>query len=249
MGFSRLRIVDDILLFWQKRFLEGWQAMSSSSEKRSSQATLRELSEGLLRSAGQNSAKGNLLEIHHSSAPSFDQGFLHKAFEYMGVSIRLRRDENGLCTQKVHCASGQLPFQDNVFQTVVLQHIVSDGREAELGEAVRVLAHGGVLILLGLNRMGWRYRTQDEVDRLPGLSPLSVKARLETLHMTMQGFAGAGLAGMSRPAWMQNGLASLGAPLADIVLLQARHADSPEVTPLRFRNSRAGVVQSAIMRG
>ena len=54
---------------------------------------------------------------------------------------------------------------------------------------------------------------------------------------------------MKRPAWMSRGLSGIGAPVADLVILQARHADSPEVTPLRFRKPRAGVVQSAAMRG
>ena len=111
-----------------------------------------------------------------------------------------------------------------------------------------MLARGGVLILLGLNRMGWRYRTQDRVHRLPGMAPLTVKSRLEELEMTMQGFAGAGLGGMKRPVWMHSGLSSLGAPVADLVLLQARHRDSPEATPLRFSKPRSGVVQSPALR-
>ena len=45
------------------------------------------------------------------------------------------------------------------------------------------------------------------------------------------------------------GLAGLVAPMADIVLLQARHRDSPEVTPLKFRKPSSGVVQSAVIRG
>jgi SAM-dependent methyltransferase len=191
--------------------------------------------------------KGNLLEIHHPGAPLFGPVFLHTASEICGLSIRLNQDEDTVVNQKVRCESGQLPFQDKSFQSVVLHHVVSDGSETELQEAVRVLARDGVLIVLGLNRMGWRYRFQERSGQLPGLSPLKVKSRLESLHMTMQGFAGAGLGGMKRPVWMHSGFASLGAPLADIVLLQAKHANNPEVTPLRFRKSRAGVVQSAAM--
>jgi len=116
-------------------------------------------------------------------------------------------------------------------------------------EAVRVLARTGVLLLLGLNRMGWRYRVQDDIRRLPGIAPLRVKSRLEELGMTMQGFAGAGLGGQTRPAFLGGGLAGMATPLADVLLLQARHKDSPEVTPLRFRKSRSTVVQSAPLRG
>ncbi len=193
--------------------------------------------------------KDNLLEIHNASAPLFDPVFLHSPSELYGISISLNQDENCGIGQKVRCESDQLPFQDGSFRMVVLHHLISDGREAELSEAVRVLARDGVLILLGLNRMGWRFRTQDRIRRLPGMAPLKVKSRLQEMNMTMQGFAGAGLFGMRRPAWMHSGFSSIAAPLADLVLLQARHADSPEVTPLRFRKTRAGVVQSAAMRG
>ena len=219
-----------------------------SNRNESDRATLKLLSEGLLRSAGRTGMRGNLLEIHHASAPLFDPVFLHSASELCGISISLSQHPLGGPAARLQCSSEQLPFQNNVFQMVVLHHVVSNGREAELSEAVRVLARDGVLILLGLNRMGWRYRTQDRSQRLPGIAPLKVKLRLEELHMTMQGFAGAGLGGMSRPAWMHDGFSSLGAPLADIVLLQARHSDSPEATPLQFRKSRPGVVQSAALR-
>jgi hypothetical protein len=76
---------------------------------------------------------------------------------------------------------------------------------------------------------------------------LKVKCELDRLQMTMQGFAGAGLLGMSNPVFMHSGLAALGLPIADVILLQARHRNSPEVTPLRFREQRSTVVQSAPM--
>lgn len=226
--------------------------MSGLSRKtESNQATLKMLSEGLLRSAGRTGVKDNILEIHHPSAPLFDPVFLHSSSEIYGLSISLSQGQgqNTAGAQKLHCESGQLPFQDRSFEMVVLHHLVSDGHEPELAEAVRVLARNGVLILLGLNRMGWRFRTQDRIRRLPGMAPLKVKTQLQQLGMTMQGFAGAGLAGMKRPAWMHRGLTSIGAPLADILMLQARHANSPAVTPLRFRKSRPVVVQSAAIRG
>jgi len=170
----------------------GRYLMSFSPDMSVIQETLKNLSEGLLRSAGQTGAKGNLLEIHHPGAPLFGPVFLHTASEFRGLAIRLNQDESTLSEQRIRCDSGQLPFQDKVFQSVVLHHVVSDGSELELEEAVRVLARDGVLLVLGLNRMGWRYRFQERSGPLPGLSPLKVKARLESLQMTMQGFAGAG---------------------------------------------------------
>jgi hypothetical protein len=222
---------------------------ASSRRAESNLQTLKLLSEGLLSSAGRTGVRGNLLEIHHPSAPLFDPVFLHTESEVFGVSISLVQGRSGAVSRRLECRSTKLPFQDHCFRMVVLHHVVSDGAEAELAEAVRVLARDGVLILLGLNRMGWRYRTQDRIRRLPGIAPLRMKSRLEAMGMTMQGFAGAGLGGMRRPAWMHSGFSSLGAPLADLVLLQARHRDSPEARPLRFRKAGSGVVQSAALRG
>ncbi len=210
---------------------------------------LRRLSEGLLQSAGRTGVRGNLLEIHHPQAPLFDPVFLHSASEFLGVSISLSQGGQATAGQRVCCQSAQLPFQDRAFSTVVLHHVVGNGDEEELAEAVRVLARNGELLLLGLNRMGWRYRSQENIRRLPGIAPLRIKARLESLGMVMQGYAGAGLCGMQRPAFMRSGLSGMAIPLADLVLLQARHRDSPEITPLHFKKSRSTVVQSAPMRG
>ena len=220
-----------------------------SNRRKSNLETLKYLSEGLLRSAGRTGVGGNLLEIHHPAAPLFDPLFLHTESEAYGISISMSQHDCPGSGQRVCCESAQLPFQAGVFQMVVLHHVVGDGREPELAEAVRVLSRSGVLIVLGLNRQGWRYRTQDRIRRLPGLAPLRVKTQLEQLDMTMQGFAGAGLCGMRKPAFMSSGLSSMGAPVADLVLLQARHRDGPEVTPLRFRKSRSAVVQSAANPG
>ena len=211
--------------------------------------TLKRLSEGLLRSAGRTGVRGNLLEIHHESAPLFDPVFLHSESELFGIPISLTRATRAAAGQKVCCESSDLPFQDGSFCMVVLHHVIADGFERELEEACRVTHGSGVLIVLGLNRLGWRYRRQEAIRRLPGLSPLAVKDRLEHFGMKMRGFAGGGLLGGKRPVFMNSGLSALGAPLADVVILQASHRGGPAVTPLRFRKTRPAVVQSAPMRG
>ncbi|MFC1796158.1 methyltransferase domain-containing protein [Pseudomonadota bacterium] len=213
----------------------------------STQEILRDLSQGLLRSVGRVGLRGDTLEIHHGAAPLFDPVFLHSASEKFGVSLSLNKGRQAGPAQRVQCDTGELPFQDKVFSMVVLHHVLADGKEAELSEAVRVLARDGVLIVLGLNRQGWRHRSQGKIRRLPGLAPLKVKFELDRQEMTMQGFAGAGLLGMKSPVFMHSGPAALGLPIADVILLQARHRNSPEVTPLRFREQRSTVVQSAPM--
>lgn len=210
---------------------------------------LKRLTEGLLRSAGRARVRGNLLELRHPEAPHFELALLHGAMRDNGVSISLSQHDGGGEDQRVRCRSEQLPFQDGAFHMVVLHHVIGTGAEPELAEAARVLAPNGLLLLLGLNRLGWRYRVQDGLVRLPGLAPLRVKARLDKLDMVLRGFAGAGLAGGQRPICMNDGLAGLAAPFADLVLLQAHHRDSPGVTPLRFSKPRSAVVQSAPMSG
>lgn len=222
---------------------------ASTRAAESNLQTLKQLSEGLLQSAGRVGVRGNLLEIHHPSAPPLDPVFLHTASQAFGVSISLTQSQKVAAGLKLSCDSSSLPFQDGSFCMVVLHHVIGDGHEKELDEACRVTHHSGVLIVLGLNRMGWRYRGQDAVRRLPGLAPLAVKTRLEQHGMKMRGFAGAGLCGRKRPEFMCKGLSSLGAPLADVLILQASHADSPGVTPLRFRQAHRSTVQSAAMRG
>jgi SAM-dependent methyltransferase len=208
---------------------------------KSRQHDLKALSEGLIRNVGRMGMPGNVLEIRHADAPHLQLECLRAAAHEFGVLVSLNRGNEPHPGQSVICETGRLPFQDSVFCTVLLHHVISDGLEVELDEAVRVLARDGILIILGINRMGWLYYSRRCQNGLPGIAPLKVKVRLDRLDMTMQGFAGAGLLGMQRPVFMGSGLASLGSPVADIVLLRARHRCGPEMTPL----SRSNAVQSA----
>ena len=206
---------------------------------------MRALSEGLFRSVGRAALSGNVLEIRHAGAPMLNPKFLHSAGYDFGVLVSLNKDSEPYSGQPIVCETAELPFQDSVFSMVLLHHVISDGMESELNEAVRVLARDGVLIILGINRLGWRFRFQGRLRKLPGIAPLKVKSRLDRLDMSMQGFAGAGFFGMKRPVFMSSEIAGLGSPFADVVLLQARHNNGPEMTPSRFRKLGSGVVQSA----
>ena len=217
----------------------------SALHKKDLQEGLRVLSEGLLRSVSRAALPGNVLEIRHAAAPMLNPEYLRNAGYDLDAFFSLNRGSEPYSGQPVVCDTARLPFQDSVFSMVVLHHVVSLGMESELEEAVRVLAGDGVLIILGFNRNGWRFRFQGHLSRLPGIAPLKVKARLDQLEMAMQGFAGAGLFGMQRPVFMRSGIAGLGSPIADVVLLQARHISGPEMTPLRFKKLGAGIVQSA----
>ncbi len=194
---------------------------------------------------GRSGLPGNVLEIHHPAAPMVNPDFLHAGAHEFGLFISLNKGGKQYSGQPIVCETFELPFQDNVFRMVLLHHVISDGMESELNEAVRVLARDGVLIILGINRMGWRFRFQGSSHTLPGIAPLKVKSRLDSLDMAMRGFAGAGFFGMKRPVFMSSGIAGLGSPIADVILLQARHNNGPEMTPSRLRKLDSGVVQSA----
>jgi SAM-dependent methyltransferase len=217
----------------------------SNRQGRTGQEILKDLSESLLASVDKARLQNHTLHIHHDFAPGIDRGLMHSRSESFGVYLSVPQGRELLSGQRVHCNSEALPFQDRVFGRVVLHHVLTDGTEAELAEAVRVLASDGLLLILGLNRQGWRYRTQGKFRALPGMAPLRIKGRLDRLEMSLQSFAGAGLLNRTGPRFMAHGLSALGVPLADVILIQARHAGGPEITPLRFRKTGAGVVQSA----
>ena len=207
---------------------------------KSRQDMLKALSEGLVSKTVPAGLSGNVLEILHHAAPILDPVCFHHAAHKFCVSVSLNRGNETGPEQPILCGTASLPFQENVFSMVLLHHVVSNGVEPELDEAVRVLARDGVLLILGINRLGWRFRTQDRFRTLPGISPLKVKTQLDRLDMDLQNFAGAGLFGLKRPVFMGSGLARLGSPIADVVLVHARHRSGPEMTPL----NRSRVVQS-----
>ena len=54
----------------------------------------------------------------------------------------------------VKCRLDALPFEESVFDLVVLHHLVDDGTEPLLDEAIRVLVDGGDVVISGLNSSG-----------------------------------------------------------------------------------------------
>lgn len=211
-------------------------------------SALRDLSEELLGGAIRPIRTGSALAVYHPSAPRLTKA--RWCVSGNGVSLTLSQgDGTGDPAETLVCSSASLPFQDDAFQAVVFHHVIAHGEEAELAEACRVLAPDGTLILLGLNRWGWRYLAQRGERRLPGIAPHKVRSRLALLDMQIESFAGAGIFNRPRPVTLGSGLRAAAAPLADVVILKACHRDKPEITPLRFGEPRSKVVQSAAMRG
>lgn len=131
----------------------------------------------------------------------------------------------------LNCRASALPFEARVFDVVILHQLISDGREAVLDEAGRVLKAGGQLLVIGCGRFGGA----DQAG--PGLRARRLCLTLRRRNFQIRQCEGLG--------WRGRGV-SLGAswqlPLlafCELVLVRARHRDhEPMVTPLRF--SRPG---------
>lgn len=146
----------------------------------------------------------------------------------------------------LRCASAELPFLDGVFSCVTLYHVIAEGGEAELEEACRVLAPGGHLLVVGLNHCGWVGFDAGAWNGVPRLHALRVRHRLSDLGMVVEGQFGAGLLGRNRPAVIADGWKRLALPLADIVLLHARHLHRPIASRPRLKNLPAGLAPTAL---
>lgn len=122
----------------------------------------------------------------------------------------------------VHARLSALPFEDMTFDLVVLQHLISDGKEAVLAEAMRVLAPGGDIIISGLNHAGLRYHGNRASKQFP-----AIKINRVIFHLKFNSFATTRSlrAGFAGTPWPQAASGWLGSslPFADRIALQAHH--------------------------
>ena len=151
----------------------------------------------------------------------------------------------------------ELPFQDSSFDRIILFHMLTDGEESELKEACRVLSQSGRFIIIGLNRLGWTFRTQKSQasteHQLPGIKLLKLRANLARLGMRSEYFAGTGIFGKDLPTsgllsgrLLVEGSRKLLAPVSDLVIMSGTSVDRSMVTPLRFRRTDRKVQSAAI---
>lgn len=145
------------------------------------------------------------------------------------------------------CASTALPFQDEVFRTVILFQVTRDGSEQELAEACRVLTPGGDLLVLGINRSSWSGMKTVRRGSVPVMHVTRVRHALEARGMVIDGVLGAGLLGHARPRMHSNHISGVLLSLADHVLLRARHRERPLLTRMRLKEFPAGVVPTALV--
>ncbi len=149
----------------------------------------------------------------------------------------------------VRCRIAALPFEEAVFDLVILHHLVSDGTEPFLTEALRVMAAGGDIVISGLNSSGLRNRIGNRKHLLPALKLNRICNYLKSQSFNVEQCLQMGLGGFPRPApratWH-----GLSLPFADRVVLHGHHQSNMKNTNiLRFKQVQPAGVASAALDG
>ncbi len=184
-----------------------------------------------------------ILVMKHAGA-----GDLHLELVSSTQVIRLSADESS-ADATLRCRISALPFEEAAFDLVILHHLVADGTEEYLAEALRVLAAGGDIVLSGLNSSGLRNRILNRKQRVPALKLGRICKFLKSQSFNIEQCLLMGLGGFSRPApkatW--NGL---GLPFADRVVLHGHHQSSINSAHiLRFKQMKPTARTSAALDG
>ena len=149
----------------------------------------------------------------------------------------------------LRCRIDALPFENAAFDLVILHHLVSDGSEVFLAEAMRVMAAGGDCVISGLNSSGLRSRIRNRKQQLPALKLDRVCNLLKTRSFNIEQCLLMGLGGFSRPAaratWH-----GFGMPFADRVVLHGHHqSNMKNASMLRFKQAQPAGLASAALDG
>jgi len=213
---------------------------------------LYRLSCGLLESGASEDRNGNVLILAQAALEEPDCSCLTRDEHSFGIALNLivgATQSGGRGEWKLESASNALPFQDEVFRSVVLYFVTDDGNEPELEEACRVLAPDGELLILGLNRRSWSGLKSLRKGPVPALRTRALKERLTELGMHVDKVLGAGLMGHSRPMIRDRGLSRICLPFADLLLVRARHRERPNLTLMRIKEFSAGAVPTTLYSG
>ena len=139
-----------------------------------------------------------------------------------------------------------LPFQDEVFDLVIAQNLLSDGSEKALPELHRVLAGGGRLLVLGSGHWSRRYRFDGEQEVPLAVRPWRLCRALRDRSFEVEDCVGIGVLGSNlraRYRWNRPLVT-----LSDRVVISARrHETRPNVRILKFANPRTATNQGAAL--
>ena len=162
--------------------------------------------------------------------------------------IRLSDDEFAAGAMP-RCRISALPFEEATFDLVILHHLVADGTEEHLAEALRVLAAGGDIVISGLNSSGLRNRFVNRKQRLPALKLNRICKFLKAESFSIEQCLLMGMGGFSRPApkatWHGFGL-----PFADRVVMHGHHQSNiTNARILGFKQLKTSARTSAALDG
>ena len=176
-----------------------------------------------------------------------DAGDLRLELANTAQMVRLSADvfaENA----PLQCRIEALPFEEAAFDIVILHHLVADGGEEYLQEALRVLAAGGDIVISGLNSSGLRNHIVNRKNKVPALKLNRVCKLLKSQSLNIEQCLLMGMGGFSRPAakatWH-----GLGFPFADRVVLHGHHQSNITNDRLRFRQLKSNGRASAALDG
>jgi SAM-dependent methyltransferase len=182
----------------------------------------------------------NILVLKHAAAKD-----LHLQPTENARIVRLNTDENSPQAM-LKCRLDALPFEEATFDLVVLHHLVGDGSEPFVAEALRVLIEGGDVVISGLNSSGLRNKLMNRKRELAALKLDRVCTVLKSKSFRVEQCLLMGWGGFSRPApkatWH-----GLGFPFADRVILHGHHQSHiPNGSILRFKPLKATGTKAAL---
>ncbi len=164
-------------------------------------------------------------------------------FEPVSPAQIIRLSASGVATESgLSCRINALPFDEAVFDLIVLVHLLRDGHELVLAEALRVLTPGGDVVLSGLNSTGLQYRFGNRENRFPGLKLSRVSHYLKMRSFDIRQCLLMGMAGSSRPA-SRSVWHGLRLPFADRVVMHGRHRSV--IKKVHLSRKRSPLVQYA----
>lgn len=149
----------------------------------------------------------------------------------------------------LRCRLNALPFEEAAYDLVILHHLVNDGTEPCMAEALRVLIEGGDVVISGLNSSGLRNRIGNRNHELAALKLDKVCNILKSQSFKVEQCLLMGLGGFSRPApratWH-----GFGFPFADRVVLHGHHESNiKNGSILRFKPAKPTRLPSAALDG
>ncbi len=218
--------------------------MTDISDRQSSSRTAQQLlAAKLLQPLLERCRPQRVLLLKHCAAPDLQLAPVSPV-----QIIRLSADETA-DRAVLHGRLCALPLASAAFDLVVLQHLISDGSEEVLAEALRTLAPAGDLVISGLNWAGLRYRVGNRANQFPGLRLSRIIYHLKSRSFKIEHCLRMGLAGLSRPSPTDSWY-GLALPFADWVAVHGHHqSNAGNTSILHFQRAPRGRVSPAALDG